>query len=218
MLSAISNKEVVDAFVIALLPAFRSMVDEILREKDVVISELQDNMKLLTTENTVLRSRIDALKVYTRVENLVIKGLPETYSEAAQPPSATESESATVRNGNTTIASVVQFCNTQLNIEVSPMDISIAHRMPKGRSDDTRPIMVRFATRQIRDKVYVAWKALRQLLSMSYLCERTPHQIERKPVQRMSRSMEEQENCRDLDLARYCLCKVTSRWQNYENH
>ena len=137
---AISNKEVV-AFVTALLPDFRSMVDEILREKDVVISELQDNMKLLTTQNTVLRSRIDAVEFYTRVDNLVIKGLPETYSEAAQPPSATESESATVRNGNTTIASVVQFCNTQLNIEVSPMDISIAHRMPKGRSDDTRPIM-----------------------------------------------------------------------------
>ena len=85
------------------------------------ISELQDNMKLLTTENTVLHSRMDALEVYMCVDNLVIKGLPETYTEAAQPPSATESESATVQNGNTTIASVVQFCNTQLNIEVSPM-------------------------------------------------------------------------------------------------
>ena len=40
----------------------------------------------LTTESTVLRSQIDALEVYTRVDNLIIKGLPETYSEAAQPP------------------------------------------------------------------------------------------------------------------------------------
>jgi len=137
------------------------------------ISELQDNMKLLTTENTVLHSRMDALEVYMRVDNLVIKGLPETYTEAAQPPSATESESATVQNGNTTIASVVQFCNTQLNIEVSPIDISIAHRMPKGQSDDTRPIMVHFATRQIRDTVYVhvARKALRQSRCHIYVNE-----------------------------------------------
>ena len=51
------------------------------------------------------------------------------------------------------------------------MDISIAHRMPKGRSDDTRPIMVRFAARQIRDKVYVARKALRQSRCHIYVNE-----------------------------------------------
>jgi len=55
---------------------------------------------------------------------------------------------------------VVDFCSNILGIDVQLSDISIAHRMPKGKQDKIRPVLVRFSNRHTRDSVYRARRKL----------------------------------------------------------
>ena len=56
---------------------------------------------------------------------------------------------------------MLDFFGNQLGLSTTPADISIAHRMPKGKFDKVRPTIVRFTNRRARDMVYKARKHLR---------------------------------------------------------
>jgi len=108
--SALSDNEVIQAFAAALLPTLltsienkfaviNGIVDKLRHDVDSVLLEnddLRTRLDTLGTENVTLRScvealegdlaastsnRLDALESYTRVDNLIIKGLPENYAE-----------------------------------------------------------------------------------------------------------------------------------------
>jgi hypothetical protein len=57
-------------------------------------------------------------------------------------------------------SSVLQLCNDTLGIEVSSKDISVAHRLKAGKNDRYRPIIVRFASRKVRDEIFRAKRKL----------------------------------------------------------
>jgi len=107
------------------------------------------------TPSAALHSRLDALESYTRVDNLIIKGLPESsYAEVATP--------AGDRAGGSgdTLASVLHLCENTLRVPVLPADISITHRLPKGRFDKHRPVIVRFTNCRVGDQIYTARREL----------------------------------------------------------
>lgn len=55
-----------------------------------------------------------------------------------------------------TLLAVINYCQNNLNIEVTPNDISAVHRLPKGKYDRVRPVIVRFSNRRVRDQIFAA--------------------------------------------------------------
>lgn len=185
LIAALRNKDVVDAFASALQPTLselKSSIDELRKEisaKDTVISCLSAEVSTLKEENvnmstslTNCRDRLDMLETYTRVDNLIIKGMREMYAEAAETNASYNSMANNSRqhnqqqqqlpdeNSDSTMSLVVDFCSNILGIDIQLSDISIAHRMPKGKQDKFRPVLVRFSNRHTRDSVYRARRKL----------------------------------------------------------
>lgn len=126
--------------------------------------------------NQILMKKLHALESYSRRDNLVISGLPySSYSEATTaslPSSSSIQQNDDYReNDAATEAAVVDFCRGMLGVEISPNDISIAHRIPvraqqqQRRNNNNRsssaasgpaPVLIRFANRKVRDRVYKA--------------------------------------------------------------
>lgn len=186
LIEALRNKDVVDAFASALQPTIlvtmtdlKSSIDELRKEiitKDSIISCLSVEVNTLKEENDNLstslancRDRLDLLETYTRVDNLIIKGIPERYAEAAATNASVgimannshQQQWQPDENSDTTMSLVIDFCSNTLGTDIQLSDISIAHRMPKGKHDKMRPVMVRFTNRRIRDTVYRARRKLR---------------------------------------------------------
>lgn len=185
LIEALRNKDVVDAFASALQPAIlvtmsdlKSSIDELRKEiiaKDSTISYLSAEVNTLKEENVNLstslincRDRLDLLETYTRVDNLIIKGIPERYVEAAATNASIDNMATNYQqqqwqpdeNSDSTMSLVIDFCSNTLGTDIQLSDISIAHRMPKGKHDKMRPIMIRFSNRRIRDTVYRARRKL----------------------------------------------------------
>ena len=85
--------------------------------------------------------RVDELKQYTRIDNLIFKGLPESsFSEAAsQVQNAVERSVVNGKSSDSTMAAIISV-NT-LHVEVSVDDISTTNRMPKATAEKYRPII-----------------------------------------------------------------------------
>jgi len=178
LIAAFSNPEVAEAIAAALQPTIltyftdlKSTIDNLREEiaaKDGIITNLKSDVTSLQQENHALskslakcENRIDLLESYTRVDNLIIKGLPAVYSEVAIASTNSDvTQGQLNENSDTTMSTVLQFCENTLGCQVSPSDISIAHRLPSGKHDKTPPIMVRFTSRRTRDAVYVARRNL----------------------------------------------------------
>jgi len=55
-----------------------------------------------------------------------------------------------------TLLAVINYCQNNLNIEVTPNDISAVHLLPKGKYDRVSPVIVRFSNRRVRDQIFAA--------------------------------------------------------------
>lgn len=101
--------------------------------------ELKKMKELLMEGNT----RMDQLEQYTRREDLIIRGLTDVHEEQVE-------------------VQVMESISNQLHIAIQPSDISICHKLPKGKFDKTPPVIVRFSNRKKRNEVYKARKNLRK--------------------------------------------------------
>jgi len=121
----------------------------------------------LKKENSELRAQLESTEVYSRLDNLILHGIPESRSESSTAwfPSDGASGRPAAETRSRTQELVTKFCNDKLQIAVTSNDISIAHRLPRGKTDKFRPIIVRFTSRRIREDVYGARKNLRTLYS-----------------------------------------------------
>jgi len=63
------------------------------------------------------------------------------------------------------------FCHDVHNITVSSNDISTAHRIRGGDKDKSRPIIVCFTNRRVRDEIYGSKTKLKGLATRYYLSE-----------------------------------------------
>jgi hypothetical protein len=129
-----------------------------LTAKDEIITRVRDDNIRLRSELMTVNSRINDLETYNRIDNLIIKGIPESsYSEAATPDAQDHGESS-----DATMATVLNLCDNVLQVKISPEDVSVTHRLPKGPKDKYRPIIVRFVNRRARDRVYATRRSLRK--------------------------------------------------------
>lgn len=186
LVDAVQDDRVLDALVTrlttVLTPLFRNMLHEFAEnfkstmeqymEKiatDVVARScdpLKEKIKLLETENASIRLRVDELENYSRMDNLIIHGLPESsYAELSSDSSV--SQDTPTQTNQETLKNVLNFCQARLGLDVEKSDISIAHRIPRGKHDKHRPIIVRFSSRQARNSLLAARKSLRTSNSTS---------------------------------------------------
>jgi len=136
-----------------------------------ITDELCTRVKGLESENHELKMRVDRLESYSRIDNLIIHGLPETYAEKVS-SGVTSNQSvddATVTGESSQVSETlfVDFCRDKLNVHLQPHDISICHRLQKKVNVNNssraqhRPIIVRFTNRKAKAAVLVAKKQLR---------------------------------------------------------
>lgn len=180
-IEALLDSRVVEALAKALMPCLQLTIDEAIGKKleglTAAVRELKsDNARqakqydILALDNVNLQKlvseqsrRLNELETYSRRENLIIRGLPESsFAESATASSTSSAADNVAEDSSSAIErSVVLFCRNKLNIDLKESDISSAHRLKKGIKDDTRPLIVRFVNRSVRDKVMRAKKVLR---------------------------------------------------------
>jgi hypothetical protein len=119
----------------------------------------------LKTDLALQDNRIGQLEVYTRFDNLIVKGQPTAEFIAVpvtdEPADVAAPSVAKRGHRQELLSSLLKLCRETLKVDMSPSDISIAHRLPKGPADTFRPVIVRFSNRRVRDQVYAARGDLR---------------------------------------------------------
>jgi hypothetical protein len=129
-------------------------------------SELQqrsDNINRLEVNNTTLRNELKSVRTdmemaeqFNRRDNLIISGIPVTLSEIGGDGRRGAEHSMV------TVNKILDLCKNHLDVEVSPSDISTAHRLKqKTDSNTVPPILVRFSRRLVRDSVFRAKSKLK---------------------------------------------------------
>ena len=176
----------------AALSVLRTELDKVFTEMNQRIDNHSDEIVLLKNENAELHKRLNAVESYSRVDNLLFCGLPESYASVSKAPlGPITRSSATLRpdsdqsgsnkdidhsggdmmlsadqslqseSQESTLLAVINYCQNNLNIEVTPNDISAVHRLPKGKYDRVRPVIVRFSNRRVRDQIFAARRRMR---------------------------------------------------------
>lgn len=156
------------------------------------IDSHSDEIVMLKNENAELHKRLNAVESYSRIDNLLFCGLPESYASVSRARLGPISRSsATLRSDSdqsgsnrdidhsggdmmlsadqslqsesqeSTLLAVINYCQNNLNIEVTPNDISAVHRLPKGKYDRVRPVIVRFSNRRVRDQIFASRRRMR---------------------------------------------------------
>ena len=186
LIEALSSPRVSDAIFKCIKPSLSLAIDEAINKfiaplqktietlkKDAVKTAtetlaLTETVARVEQENVCLRQLVDAQGVrveemerYSRRDNLIISGLPEgSYAEAATnanddtPEPNTESSLATEK-------SVLKLFRETMGLQLTADDITVAHRLKKGKKDTHRPIIVRLVNKRTRDTILKAKKSLR---------------------------------------------------------
>jgi len=116
-------------------------------DQDKCIESLKNENIELHKQLDVQASRLDEFETHTRMENLIIKGIPEqTYAERAAGSTEGADGRTPVSSQQAAEAAVITFCHDKLNLSLSPQDISSAHCIKKGPKDGSRPILVWFSS------------------------------------------------------------------------
>ena len=160
------------------------MFEEILDER---FKTLNQTIEFLLKDNESKNARIDALSkdlvarnvkinelaMYNRRDNVIISGLPlVNMAEAASAPVEGSHRSQSEHSGSTEKAVIALF-NEKMGVEITPSDISTAHRLPKRNRNETGPpaVTVRFSNRKARNKVYGARYKLKTNLVLIFINE-----------------------------------------------
>ena len=110
-----------------------------LAAKDKEIQELKQTI-------SVLDRKIDDLEQHGRRDSLGISGIPEKEEH------------------DNTDAAILQICEAiKVDPPVQPTDIAVSHRLGRPTEGKTRQVIVKFATRNVRERVYSAKKELKNV-------------------------------------------------------
>lgn len=167
LVDALSN----DKVIAQLTKIFESCLSNMMKKHEQEILLLQDENAALRAELNAEQKRVQELERYSRVDNIIISGLPESYASATGSYSASPDENAGVENVAESETAFVQFCHEKLNVVIKDTDISIAHRLKKGPNDRYRPMIIRFTSRKARQSVLDARKKLRGSSEKVYINE-----------------------------------------------
>lgn len=178
LVQALQNQDVTEALAKALDPFIKLAVEETVKSSLTELNNAMDKIKqenkiiqektnILKAENDSLKKRLsdieDYLDVVERNEksyNVIIRGLPETsYAERAT-QGADEADIAQAEPQSSVEKSVLDLLQNKLNIPAVSDNIVSAFRLKSGKNDKTRPVLVKFESRKLRDKVLSAKRVL----------------------------------------------------------
>jgi len=174
LIEALLDPRVVAALSSALKPMIAESVDAAIdkrigqlitsvKEIESRQSKLEQQLTALRKINTEQEVRIDELEAYSKLDNLIIKGLPEkSYAERGADSTSNVCDHPMAINHLTAQSTFLEFCQDKLNLgaNITAQDISVAHRVKAGPREKVRPLIVRFTNRRSRDLVYRARKLL----------------------------------------------------------
>ena len=122
------------------------------------IQKLTEEQRIITSalesENKLLRTKVDDLEVYMRLDNLVIYGLdvnPTIDNESDQQTSTPQDPSH----------AVLGLFNGRLGLSIGQQDLAKVHYFTAAKSQNRTPILVKFVSRRIRGSVLQARKQLK---------------------------------------------------------
>ena len=154
-----------DYIATSLGPFIARAVDSAIRDR---LATMQSSIDQLVDENEMLRARVEEqgrrledVEIYLRSHDLIIWGLPEkSYAESATASLLDADAMGSSESHASVSLTVLDLCSNVLKIDVEDRDITVAHRLKKGKNDHSRSIIVRFASRRIRDDILRARKKL----------------------------------------------------------
>ena len=99
-----------------------------------------------------MSTQIDDLEQHGRRDSLRIVGIPES-------------------DNDDTDSTVLKICSAiEVDPPVQPSDIAVSHRLGKKEAGKTRQVIVKFATRNVRERVYSSkknpWKLWKKSLNI----------------------------------------------------
>ena len=171
-IEAFSDERVAKAISAALIPYMRDCLISIVRQEldkfstqqQAITDELKSQRKCMSdllNDNAQLRKHIDSLETDSRLNSLVIRGLPEaSAAERASGAGLSNSvkQSATLEvqppHADVTERAILQMCNDDLHLNLQSSDIELAYRMKGSSAESSRPILVRFLSRKVRNTVF----------------------------------------------------------------
>ena len=116
-----------------------------LADAEKVIDGYRAEQVALRREIAAMEQKLDDQEQYNKRDNLVFHGIKESPHE------------------DTTVK-VIEVCRQYFPaVNIQPVDISISHRLPTKyeRSDKAKPIIVRFARREVRQQVFQSKRHLK---------------------------------------------------------
>jgi hypothetical protein len=169
LVSALSDSKVADALaksfenvlnkrLVSIENSLQTLLTD-LRKRDEEITALHEENATLRAEIVVQDKRIQDLESYSRIDNLIIHGLPESYAGVTASTTANDAGTESSMESETIF---LDLCKKKLKLpNMSANDISVCHRLKKGSRDRYRPMIVRFTSRKARSQVLAARKELR---------------------------------------------------------
>ncbi len=128
----------------------REIVDPLILRIDSLETkymELSEDMSELREENRMLKNQIETMEQYSRKNNVIIQGIPQTQGED--------------------VRKIVKTLGEKLEIKINESEVAAAHRLPVKRDTDTPPIIVKFLNHEIKPDMIAASKKKR--LSSNHL-------------------------------------------------
>ena len=138
----------IERIIIKLIPTIDKIVKDLLTPQ---LDLVKKNQTQLHVDNAQLRSRLDQIETEIRLNSLLLHGLAETSTFTG---SNSSSENEPIR------ASLDLFNNT-LGLQILEADIVHAYRLQKRGKDQHRPILIKFDSRGLRNRIYGARLKLR---------------------------------------------------------
>lgn len=130
-----------------------------------------DRLSFLEEENRSLSNRLEFLDNQSRMDTLIIHGLQLPNHLGSD--ELTPTPSRPLNHTDHDIGQMIQqFCQSRLDLQLDDSDISAVYPIQQRRGTTSKPILVKFASRSIRNKVYSARKLLRQI----------PKQADKSPI------------------------------------
>ena len=110
-----------------------------IKKRDDVVKKLELENRELHDITAKQAKQIETLEGYTRVDNLLVYELPETYAEVGLASSNSTPDSAVSTESSSQLeATFLQFCEMKLKVKINKQDIPFCHRLRKSSSTDTR--------------------------------------------------------------------------------
>lgn len=129
-----------------------------MRECGALTQKIND----LEEENAALKLRVEEVAINYRMDNLVVHGLPESsYAESVSGATVSSETISPSQSNQETVRCVLNLCRDRLGVAIDESVISSAYRIPRGKKDAHRPIIVRLSSQRVRNSILAARKSLR---------------------------------------------------------